>query len=167
MYISNVQWRGSILSDLHDAIWVAWGCYRGCPECTTASGSGWVALSILRDKHSSGAWECGLVDLLRAAVPDGLSLPHLHLNIFVWFYTYIFEYSCNTRIPVHGSCGPAVVDQCRTGVSLTLQASGWFRPGCDVLRHAHWDMEENDGTLWTALVDGISGVTSCWWWCLC
>ena len=120
---------------------------------------------VIRDKHSSGARECGLADLLRAAVPDGLSLPHLRLNIFVWFYTYIFEKSCNTRIPVHESCGPAVPDRCRTGVGPTLQASGRFRPGCDVLRHAHWNMEANDGTLWTALV-GISGVTSCWWWCL-
>ena len=82
MYISNIQWRGAILGDLHDAVCVPWGCYRGCLDCTIARGSGWVALSIIRDKHSSGARECGLADLLQATVPDGLSLPHLHLNIF-------------------------------------------------------------------------------------
>ena len=61
-------------------------------------------------------------------------------------------HTCNTRIPMHESCGPAVADRCRTGVGPMLQASGRFRPGCDVLRHVHWDMEANDGTLWTALV---------------
>ena len=50
------------------------------------------------------------------------------------------------------SCGPAVADRCRTGVGSMLQASGRFRPGCDALRHTHWDKEANDVTLWTALV---------------
>ena len=60
---------GGILGDLHDAVWVAWGCYRGCPDCTIAHGSGWVALSILRDKHSSGGsrvWPGGFVAGSRA-----------------------------------------------------------------------------------------------------
>ena len=53
---------------------------------------------------------------------------------------------------MHESCGPAVADRCRAGVGLMLLASGRFRPGCDVLRHAHRDMEANNGILWTALV---------------
>ena len=58
---------------------------------------------------------------------------------------------------MHESCGPAVADRCRTSVGLMLQESGRLRPGCDVLRHAHWVVEANDEKLWTALV------TSCVW----
>ena len=59
---------------------------------------------------------------------------------------------CLTCVPVHKSCGPAVADRCRAGVGPMLQASGRFRPCCDVLRHAHWGMEANDRILLTALV---------------
>ena len=109
---------GVILGDLHDTVWVAWGCYRGCPDCTIARGSGWVALSILRDKQSLGARECGLTDLLRAAVPDGLSLPHLHLNIFLYDFILIYlnsrvihVYQCTNPVdlPWRTGAGPASV----------------------------------------------------------
>ena len=114
MYISNVQWRGGgVLGDLHDAFWVAWGCYRGCPDCTIARCSGWVALSILRDKHSSGARECGLAVLLQAAVPDGLSLSHLHWNIFLYDFILIYLNSC----VIH-------VYQCTNPVDLSWRTGG-------------------------------------------
>ena len=140
--------KGVIFSDLHDAVCVAWGCYRGCPDWTIARGSGWVALLILRDKYSLGAQECGLVDLLRAAVPDGLSLPHLHSNIILMF---ILIYLNSRVIPAYKCTNPVDLP-CHAGVGLMLKASGRFRPGCGVLPHAHCNMEENDEILWTALV---------------
>ena len=117
------------------------------PRLHESRGGG--ALSILQDKHSSGARECGLADLLRAAVPDGLSLPHLHLNIF--FYDFIFIY-LNSRVIHTYQCTTPVNLLWRTGVGPMLQPSNRFRPSCGVLPHAHWDMEANDGILWTALV---------------
>ena len=41
---------------------------------------------------------------------------------------------------------------CRCWIFYHIFTSGRFRPGCGVLRHTHWDMEANDGILWTALV---------------
>ena len=158
--MSNERGVG-ILGDLHDAVWVAWGCYRGCPDCTIARGSGWVALSILRGLESM-AWRicCGL--------PCQMGC---HCLIFIWiiFNNFILIY-LNSRVihayqctnPVdpprrtggrpasvrcyknRDNCGPVVVC-CGTPTGVWKQMMKY----CEL----HW-------------LHGISGVTSCWWCCL-
>ena len=169
MYISNVQWRGGIFSDLYDAVCVAWGCYRGCPDCTIARGGGWVALLILRDKHSLGARECGLADLLRTAVPDGLSLPHLHLNIF-FMILYLNILYLNSRVIHAYKCTNSVDLPCLTGAGPASVRcykhradSGPVVVCCDTPTRIWKQMMEYCELHW---LHSISGVTSCWWWCL-
>ena len=167
MYISNIQWRGGILGDLHDAVWVAWGCYRGCPDCAIAPGSGWVALSILWDIHTSGARECGLADLLRAAGPDGLSLPRLHLNIFLYdFILYlnssvIHAYQCTNPVDLPWWTGAGLAS---VWCYLHRANSGPVVMWCDTPTGIWKQMMEYCTLHW---LHGVSGVTSCWWWCLC
>ena len=144
MYISNVQWRW--VHSRWPAVWVAWGCYRGCPDCTIARVSGWVALSILRDKHSSGGsrvWPGGFVAGCRARWAVTASSSFVYDFILIYLKSRVIHaYRCTNPVDLPW----------RTGVGPMLQASGRFRPGCDVLRHTHWDKEANDVTLWTALV---------------
>ena len=147
MYISNVQWRGGILGDRHDAVCVAWGCYCGCPDCTKA-GAGehfrFSKINTLRGLESV-AWRicCGL--------PCQMGC---HCLTFIWiffFYDFIFIY-LNSRVIHTYQCTTPVNLLWRTGAGPMLQPSNRFRPSCGVLPHAHWDMEANDGILWTALV---------------
>ena len=154
MYISNVQWRGGghsrwpalrCLGRLRLLLWLP-ALHDSLQQwlCRTFDS---LELNTLRGLESV-AWQI----CCRLPCQMGCHCLIFILIFFLWFHTYIFEQSCNTRIPVHKSCGPAVADPCRDSIGLMLQVSGRFRPGCDVLRHAHWDTEANDGTMWTALV---------------
>ena len=157
---SNTTWQYLQIIELengaylHDAVWVPWSCCCGCPDCTIARGSGCVALSILRDKHSSGARECGPADLLRAAVLDGLSLPHLHLNIYfsmiLYVYIWIVMWYMHSSARILWTCrgGPVTGRRRSDATSIgPIPARLWCAG-----THAHWDIEANDGILWTALV---------------
>ena len=88
-----------------------------CPNCMIACDSGCIALSNLRGKHSSGARVWDLADLLQAPMPDGLSLPHLHLNLFFSWFILIYWNSC----VIHAyQCTNPVDLPWRTGARLAL-----------------------------------------------